>query len=112
MPERILAILYAASMLLLVLAVLVALVFPWIVAARRKHPDSLAILLISLLAGTTGLGWTAMMVWALSPLRRGVDDGLIDAHVSAMTRLKALLDSGALTPAEFAELTAKYRLAA
>ena len=51
---------------LIFLLILVALYFiPSIVASKRDHPQSLAIVALNLLLGWTFIGWVAALVWAL-----------------------------------------------
>lgn len=39
---------------------------PAIIAARKKHPNKIAIFLCNLLFGGTGAGWFICLIWALT----------------------------------------------
>lgn len=41
-----------------------AYLLPWIIARGRQHHQSMAIGMLTLLTGWTGLGWTIALVWA------------------------------------------------
>jgi hypothetical protein len=51
-------------LLILVVVGFVAYLLPSIIAAYRNHPNSLAILLLNLLAGWTFAGWVGALVWS------------------------------------------------
>lgn len=52
---------------LAVLAFLLALYFlPTIIAALRRHRQTLAIAALNLLAGWSGLGWFGAFIWSLT----------------------------------------------
>ncbi len=51
---------------LLILAALAIYFAPTIVAAWRRHPRLVVILVINLASGFTGIGWIAAMFWAMS----------------------------------------------
>jgi len=38
---------------------------PAIIAFRRRHPDRLPVLLVTMFAGWTVIGWIAALIWAL-----------------------------------------------
>ena len=42
---------------------------PWIVAARRRHPNTQAIAVLNVLAGWTFLGWVVAIVWASTAIQ-------------------------------------------
>jgi len=37
---------------------------PFLVAKYRKHPDSIAILLLNCLLGWTGIAWVVALIWS------------------------------------------------
>ena len=43
--------------------------FPTGIAAMRRHPNTLAIFLLNLLLGWTGLGWIGAVIWAATAIR-------------------------------------------
>lgn len=45
-------------------------VVPWVVAARRNHPNTAAIAALNLLLGWTFIGWAAALVWALTAIEK------------------------------------------
>lgn len=45
-------------------------VVPWLVAARRGHPQTPAIAALNLLLGWTFLGWAAALVWSLTAIEK------------------------------------------
>jgi hypothetical protein len=45
-------------------AVLFLYFFPVVIATFRRHRQTMAIFVLTLLSGWTGLGWVAAMVWA------------------------------------------------
>jgi Superinfection immunity protein len=49
---------------------LLAYFFPWIVALCRGHQATLAIFILNLFLGWSGLGWVAALVWACMPVTR------------------------------------------
>lgn len=53
----------SGSVALIVMA-LAAYLLPWFVASARKHNNSSAIALFTLLLGWTGIGWVAALIWA------------------------------------------------
>lgn len=62
------------SLLCLVVSILGALVLnfmPAIIAALRKHPNTLPIFLLVLLLGWTGVGWIIALVWSLTSPSHG-----------------------------------------
>ena len=44
---------------------LVFYIAPFMIAAGRDHPSLVTILLVNLLFGWTGVGWFAVLAWAL-----------------------------------------------
>ena len=50
--------------------VLLAYFFPAIVATRRHHHNALAIFMLNLLLGWSGLGWIGALIWACTDPRR------------------------------------------
>lgn len=55
----------AAGGIFLVLFVLGAYFFPFIVATIRRQPNNTAIFIINLLLGWTLIGWVVALVWAV-----------------------------------------------
>jgi Na+/proline symporter len=63
--------LLAIVMLVVVAIIGVALyILPVLVAVLRKHPDAVAISVLSILLGWTLLGWVFALVWALNGVRK------------------------------------------
>ena len=63
----------AGFALVLCCATLACSLVPAIVAAVRGHPQTLAILVLCLFLGWTGLGWIVALIWActaIEPRRR------------------------------------------
>jgi membrane protein YdbS with pleckstrin-like domain len=56
----------AAAGLLVFAAVIVVWLVPAIVAYRRHHRNTQAILALDFFLGWTGIGWVAALVWALT----------------------------------------------
>jgi Superinfection immunity protein len=52
----------------LFLGVVVLFLLPTIIAFHRGHPNRVAILLINLLVGWTGLGWIGVLVWSVTSI--------------------------------------------
>ena len=52
------------EILLILLIILLVYFIPSIIAGGRKHPQKLAIFLLNLFTGGTGIGWIAALVWA------------------------------------------------
>lgn len=52
--------------MLVLLAVIVGYFVPSIVAGSRKHKSVMAIVLVNILFGWTGIGWIWALIWALS----------------------------------------------
>ena len=59
--------------LLSVLAALAVYLIPGWVAVIRRHHQSAAIMVLTLLLGWTGIGWVVALVWACTAVR-GVGD--------------------------------------
>jgi hypothetical protein len=51
--------------------------FPSIIAAFRKHHNTLAIFLLNLFLGWCGLGWIGALVWAATAARRPLDEDYV-----------------------------------
>jgi len=49
-------------------------ILPIIIAAKRKHPQILPIVLINLLLGWTILGWIGALIWSVAAFRREVTE--------------------------------------
>ena len=61
---------YPGIILFIFIAIISLVVYflPSIIAAFRRHPYTLAIFLINLILGVTGIGWIGALVWAfISP---------------------------------------------
>ena len=71
MPARSRVLLGIGIVVILILVVivlaLIALHFlPGIIASRRHHPIALAIWLVNIFFGWTGIGWLITLIWALN----------------------------------------------
>jgi hypothetical protein len=56
--------------LLVIFPAILALYFlPAIIAFNRRHHNRLAILLLNVLLGWSGLGWVAALIWAVTAVR-------------------------------------------
>lgn len=75
---------------------------PWEIAATRKHPQSLAILVLNILAGWTFIGWVACLVWAFIKTEAPVVSvGLTPKQVEEkLTLLGDLHSKGLITETE------------
>jgi hypothetical protein len=113
------------AILLLVVAFVYAV--PTFVAFYRHHPSRWAILLVNVVFGATLLGWLGALIWAMHGFHRpdkgsnGGESGLnvfvnderivrisnpeqmasVPDPVEQLTKLKALLDCGALAAEEY-----------
>ena len=57
---------------LLPLTLVVLYFVPFMIAAARDHDSFIAILLVNVAVGWTGIGWIAVLLWALlTPAGRG-----------------------------------------
>ena len=66
------------AMGLLVIAVTLAgYFFPSIIAVCRGHHNTLAIFLLNLFLGWTGLGWLGALIWSATAIQRRNADGQI-----------------------------------
>lgn len=54
----------------LVIILLVFYFFPVMIAVNRQHRNALAIGMLNLFLGWSGLGWIAALVWACTDNRR------------------------------------------
>ena len=45
---------------------LVVLFIPSIIALTKNHPKKIAIIVLNLLLGSTGIGWIVALLWSLS----------------------------------------------
>lgn len=53
--------------IVLCLALVLCVYFlPAVIAARKKHPNKIAIFLCNLLFGGTGVGWFICLIWAIT----------------------------------------------
>ncbi len=50
--------------LIFVVGLLAIYFFPAVIAYRRKHPGTLAIVMLNLFLGWTGVGWLGALAWA------------------------------------------------
>ena len=57
--------------LLIIFILVVPYFIPTIIASRRKHPNTSAILALNLLLGWTLIGWIISLVWALTTTAKG-----------------------------------------
>ena len=116
---------------LLVLAVIALYFLPTIIAFMREHPNRWVILALNFFLGATGIVWIGSLLWALhaahiSPTGNDGGESGLNAFVndettvrvihenlpaargtdvaSQLVSLKGLLDSGAITAAEYVEL--------
>lgn len=51
--------------LILVVGFLTLYLLPWLVASARRHPQTTAIAVLTVLGGWTGVGWLGALVWAV-----------------------------------------------
>jgi hypothetical protein len=58
----------AGAAIMIILITLAGYFFPTGVAAARGHHQTLAIFLLNLLLGWTGLGWIAALIWAATAI--------------------------------------------
>jgi len=59
--------------LILILFMIACYFFPAIIAVCRGHHNTLAIFLLNLFLGWSGLGWIGALVWAATAVRRPID---------------------------------------
>ncbi len=65
--------------ILLAIAIAVYLL-PSIVARRRKHHQRLAIFMLNLLLGWSGLGWIVALIWACTRAERDDENGRLNSR--------------------------------
>ena len=117
------------AIILLILLTLLVYGAPTFFAFYRKHPNRWPILLINVIFGSTIIGWFGALIWALSAVHRsptgnhGGESGLnlfvndpqrpmlLDPPLASNTdaasqlqSLKTLLDTGAISADEYAQL--------
>ncbi len=56
-------------LLIFIILGVVAYFLPALIAARRKHPQANAILMLDLLLGWTFIGWAIALVWAMTAVK-------------------------------------------
>lgn len=73
---------------------------PAIIAFVRKHPHRIAILILDLLAGATGIGWIAAFIWAFidNPSLKFEDKPTVAKEIKELAELK---NQGIITEEEF-----------
>ena len=54
------------SLMLIGLIGFIIVMLPTFIAALREHPSSIAICILNLLFGWTGIGWLVLLVWSFS----------------------------------------------
>ena len=104
---------------IIVLIFLLAIYFiPTIVAFSRNKNNRTAIFVLNLFLGWTLVGWIVSLVWACisdkpqtivmnNSFSENKPIGKTEDKLESLQKLKELLDSGALTQAEFEEQKAK-----
>ena len=103
---------------------IVVYVLPSLISLWRKHPSKGSIIAVNILLGWTGIGWIWAFIWSLGSTRHNVvvvnpapviatpqnaPAALPVANKTIAERiseLKAMLDSGTISPAEFELLKA------
>lgn len=60
----------AISGLIIAILLFVFYFIPTIVAYKRKHHNALAIGVLNLIFGYTGIGWGVALIWALTRVRK------------------------------------------
>ena len=106
----------------LVAIAIVVYILPSFIALWRKHPSKWSIVLVNLLLGATGIGWIVALIWSFGSTKSALvinnhytASGVATAGQNASTLnpvanksvservadLKAMLDSGAISQAEF-----------
>ena len=53
---------------------------PSIVAMRRRHHQRLAIFMLNLLLGWSGLGWIVALIWACTRVERDDENGRLSSR--------------------------------
>jgi len=76
---------------------------PAVIASSKRHPRSVAIFILNLLAGWTLVGWIASLVWAFVAPIESVSPapGKNTDKISGLEKLASLKERGLLTEAEF-----------
>lgn len=95
---------------------------PSIIAMSRKHPSKGAIIVLNVVLGLTAIGWIVALIWSLSATKQTVvfasptplptaapadqssrasDSGSTKTVGERISDLKSMMDSGAITEAEF-----------
>ncbi|RMH85224.1 superinfection immunity protein [Pseudomonas sp. AOB-7] len=93
---------------------------PWIIAAGRSHPNTVAIFVLNLFLGWSGIGWIAALIWSFTtpakpvivaapapvpaPSPQPIEAPSVDpvaVRLSQLERLAKLKAEGALTDQEY-----------
>lgn len=87
---------------------------PAIIASGRSHPNTVAISVLTFLAGWTGIGWIAALVWSFTipsnpvavarPIQQRLVTPPVDpvaVRIGRLERLAKLKADGALTDREY-----------
>ncbi len=59
-----------AVLIPLTVVVIVAYLFPWVVASIRGHHNAGAILVINALLGWTLIGWVVALAWSMTAIKK------------------------------------------
>ena len=102
-----------AGGLMLLAAMIVAYMFPTLVARTREHPQKVGIGVLNFFLGVSGIGWVVALVWAVTTTR----EPIVQVHLpkpnapalnsgapsiaEGLSGLSAMLSNGELTPVEF-----------